>query len=252
MLKKRIIPCLDIKDGRTVKGINFVDITDAGDPIELAKKYVEQGADELVFLDITATVEKRKTLVELVTHISEEINIPFTVGGGINTIEDVSAVIKAGADKVSVNSSAVKNPELITQIANEFGSQCCVVAIDTNFENGEWIVYVHGGRTPTKLKTMDWVKQVEALGAGEILLTSMNNDGTKSGFALDLTEEVSKSINIPVIASGGAGTKQHFKTLFERTHASAGLAASIFHYAEIPIPELKQYLLNENIAIRWT
>ncbi len=192
MLKKRIIPCLDIKDGRTVKGINFVDITDAGDPIELAKKYVEQGADELVFLDITATIEKRKTLVELVTHIAEEINIPFTVGGGINTIEDVSAVIKAGADKVSVNSSAVKNPELITEIAREFGSQCCVVAIDTNYENGEWMVFVHGGRTPTPLKTMDWVKQVEALGAGEILLTSMNNDGTKSGFALDLTEEVSK------------------------------------------------------------
>ena len=251
MLKKRIIPCLDIRDGRTVKGINFVDITDAGEPIELAKKYVEQGADELVFLDITATVEKRKTLVELVTHIAEEINIPFTVGGGINIIEDVSAVIKAGADKVSVNSSAVKNPELITQIAGEFGSQCCVVAIDTNYENGEWIVYVHGGRTPTPLKTLDWVKQVEALGAGEILLTSMNNDGTKSGFALDLTEKVSKSINIPVIASGGAGTKQHFKTLFERTHASAGLAASIFHYGEIPIPELKEYLQNENIAIRW-
>ena len=252
MLKKRIIPCLDIKDGRTVKGINFVDITDAGDPIELAKQYVEHGADELVFLDITATVEKRKTLVELVTHIAEEINIPFTVGGGINTIEDVSAVIKAGADKVSVNSSAVKNPELITAIANEFGSQCCVVAIDTKFVAGEWMVYVHGGRTPTPIKTMDWVKQVEALGAGEILLTSMNNDGTKSGFALDLTEEVSKSINIPVIASGGAGTKEHFKTLFETTHASAGLAASIFHYGEVPIPELKQYLIKENIAIRWT
>ena len=252
MLKKRIIPCLDIRDGRTVKGINFVDITDAGDPIELAKRYVEQGADELVFLDITATVEKRKTLVELVTHISEEINIPFTVGGGINTIEDVSAVIKAGADKVSVNSAAVKNPELITQIANEFGSQCCVVAIDTKYENGEWMVYVHGGRTPTPIKTMDWIMQIEELGAGEILLTSMNNDGTKSGFALELTEEVSKSVNIPVIASGGAGTKKHFKTLFKTTHASAGLAASIFHYGEIPIPELKQYLLNENIAIRWT
>lgn len=252
MLKKRIIPCLDIRDGRTVKGINFVDITDAGDPIELAKRYVEQGADELVFLDITATVEKRKTLVELVTHISEEINIPFTVGGGINTIEDVSAVIKAGADKVSVNSAAVKNPNLITQIANEFGSQCCVVAIDTNYENDEWIVYVHGGRTPTPIKTMDWIKQIEDLGAGEILLTSMNNDGTKSGFALELTEEVSKSVNIPVIASGGAGTKEHFKTLFDTTHASAGLAASIFHYGEIPIPELKRYLLKENIAIRWT
>ena len=252
MLKKRIIPCLDIQNGRTVKGINFVDITDAGDPIELAKSYVAQGADELVFLDITATIEKRKTLVELVTHISEEINIPFTVGGGINSIEDVSAIIKAGADKVSVNSSAVKNPELITQIANEFGSQCVVVAIDTKFVDGEWFVFVHGGRTATPLKTLDWVKQVEALGAGEILLTSMNNDGTKAGFALDITEEVSKSVNIPVIASGGAGTKKHFKTLFETTQASAGLAASIFHYGEIPIPELKQYLINENIAIRWT
>jgi cyclase len=252
MLKKRIIPCLDIKDGRTVKGINFVDITDAGDPIELAKQYVSHGADELVFLDITATIEKRKTLVELVTHIAEEINIPFTVGGGINTIEDVSDIIKAGADKVSVNSSAVKYPGLITKIANEFGSQCVVVAIDTKFVDGEWVVFVHGGRTPTELKTMDWVKQVEALGAGEILLTSMNNDGTKSGFALDLTEKVSKSVNIPVIASGGAGTKEHFKTLFENTHASAGLAASIFHYGEIPIHELKQYLKNENIAIRWT
>lgn len=252
MLKKRIIPCLDIQDGRTVKGINFVGIRDAGDPIELAKQYVAHGADELVFLDITATVEKRKTLVELVTRIAKEINIPFTVGGGINTIEDVSSVIKAGADKVSVNSSAVKNPELITQIANQFGSQCCVVAIDTKFVNDEWMVFVHGGRTATALKTLDWVKQVEALGAGEILLTSMNNDGTKAGFALDITGDVSKSVNIPVIASGGAGSKKHFKTLFETTQASAGLAASIFHYGEIPIPELKQYLKNENIAIRWT
>lgn len=252
MLKKRIIPCLDIKDGRTVKGINFVGIKDAGDPIELAKKYVVEGADELVFLDITATVEKRKTLVELVMHIAEEINIPFTVGGGINSIEDVSSVIKAGADKVSVNSSAVKKPELIKQIASQYGSQCCVVAIDTKFVDGEWMVFVHGGRTATPLKTIDWVKQVEALGAGEILLTSMNNDGTKAGFALDITEEVSKAINIPVIASGGAGAKVHFKTLFETTHASAGLAASIFHYGEIPIPELKQYLVKEKIAIRWT
>jgi cyclase len=235
-----------------VKGINFVGIKDAGDPIELAKRYVIEGADELVFLDITATVEKRKTLVELVTHIAEEINIPFTVGGGINTIKDVSSVIKAGADKVSINSSAVKNPQLISQIASQFGSQCCVVAIDTKFVDGEWMVFVHGGRTATPLKTLDWVKQVERLGAGEILLTSMNNDGTKAGFALDITEKVSQSINIPVIASGGAGTKQHFKTLFETTQASAGLAASIFHYGDIPIPELKNYLLKENIAIRWT
>jgi len=251
MLKKRIIPCLDIKDGRTVKGINFVDIIDAGDPIELAKQYVAHGADELVFLDITATIENRGTLVELVTHIAEEINIPFTVGGGINSIEDVSTIIKAGADKVSVNSSAVKNPELITQIANEYGSQCVVVAIDTKYVDGEWMVFVHGGRTATPLKTLDWVKQVEALGAGEILLTSMNNDGTKAGFAIDITKKVSETVNIPVIASGGAGTKKHFKTLFETTQASAGLAASIFHYGEIPIPELKQYLIKENIAIRW-
>lgn len=252
MLKKRIIPCLDIKDGRTVKGINFVGIRDAGDPIELAKRYVEEGADELVFLDITATVEKRKTLVKLVTQIATEINIPFTVGGGINTIEDVSNIIKAGADKVSVNSSAVKNPQLITEIAKQFGSQCVVVAIDTKYIDNEWTVFVHGGRTATELNTLDWAKQVENLGAGEILLTSMNNDGTKAGFALNITDKVSKAINIPVIASGGAGSKQHFQTLFKTTQASAGLAASIFHYGEIPIPDLKQYLINENIAIRWT
>ena len=252
MLKKRIIPCLDIKDGRTVKGINFVDIIDAGDPIELAKNYVTQGADELVFLDITATIENRKTLITLVKRIAKEINIPFTVGGGINSITDVSELIRAGADKVSVNSSAVKNPKLITEIANEFGSQCVVVAIDTKYIDDEWMVFVHGGRTATRLKTLYWVKQVEAFGAGEILLTSMNNDGTKSGFALDITGAVSKTVNIPVIASGGAGTKAHFKTLFESTEASAGLAASIFHYGEIPIPELKEYLQKENIAIRWT
>lgn len=250
MLKKRIIPCLDIQNGRTVKGINFIEIKDAGDPVELAKRYVEQGADELVFLDITATIENRKTLIELVKKISQEINIPFTVGGGINSIEDVSKIISAGADKVSVNSSAVKNPQLIAEIAKQFGNQCVVVAIDTKFEKGEWTVFVNGGRTPTTLKTIDWAKQVEELGAGEILLTSMNNDGTKTGFALDITKEISEVVNIPVIASGGAGTKSHFKALFENTEASAGLAASIFHYAEIPIPELKNYLLNEKISIR--
>lgn len=250
MLKKRIIPCLDIREGRTVKGINFVDITDAGDPVELAKRYVDEGADELVFLDITATVENRKTLVELVKKIALNINIPFMVGGGINSIEDVSKIIQAGADKVSVNSSAVKNPELITQIAEQFGSQCVVVAIDTKYEDNEWKVYIHGGRTPTPLKAMDWAKQVEAFGAGEILLTSMNNDGTKKGFALDITSEISRSINIPVIASGGAGTEKHFSTLFKKTEASAGLAASIFHYGEIPIPALKQYLQNEKIPVR--
>jgi len=250
MLKKRIIPCLDIRDGRTVKGINFIDIRDAGDPVELAKRYVQEGADELGFLDITATYENRKTLSALVEKISREINIPFTVGGGINSLADVSVIIKAGADKVSINSSAVKRPELITEIAEQFGSQCVVVAIDTNFINNEWIVYVNGGRIPTKLKTMDWVKQVEDLGAGEILLTSMNNDGMKTGFALDITNNVSQAVNIPVIASGGAGTKEHFKEVFLQTKASAALAASIFHFGEIPIPDLKNYLQTEKIPVR--
>lgn len=250
MLKKRIIPCLDIKDGRTVKGINFVDIRDAGDPIELAKKYIDQGADELVFLDITATLEKRKTLLDLVKRIAQEIDIPFTVGGGISTVEDVSNLIKAGADKVSINSSAAKRPELIREIAHEFGSQCAVVAIDTKFEVGEWRVFVDGGRTLSPLETVKWAKQAEALGAGEILLTSMNNDGTKNGFALDITAQVSNAVNIPVIASGGAGSKQNFRDLFEQTTATGGLAASIFHFEEIPIPTLKDYLKTKNIAIR--
>jgi len=250
MLKKRIIPCLDIRDGRTVKGVNFVDIRDAGDAVELAKRYVLEGADELVFLDITATHEKRKTLSELVERISREINIPFTVGGGIISLEDVSVIIKAGADKVSINSSAVKYPELITCIAEQFGSQCVVVAVDTKFVNNEWIVYVHGGRIPTELKTLDWVKRVEQLGAGEILLTSMNHDGMKTGFALELTNVVSCAVNIPVIASGGAGTKAHFKDVFQQTKASAALAASIFHFGEISIPELKNYLKIEKIPVR--
>lgn len=250
MLKKRIIPCLDIKNGRTVKGVNFVDIQDAGDPIELAKKYVEQGADELVFLDITATIENRKTLKELVTHIAEEVNIPFTVGGGINSVEDVSNLIKAGADKVSVNSSAVKRPELIREIAQEFGKQCVVVAIDTKFADGELCVFVNGGRTLTPLKTVEWAKEVERLGAGEILLTSMNNDGTKSGFAIEITKQVADAVNIPVIASGGAGSFEHFKHLFHLTKATGGLAASIFHYGEITIPELKDYLDKQKIAVR--
>jgi cyclase len=250
MLKKRIIPCLDIKGGRTVKGVNFVDIKDAGDPIELAIRYVQDGADELVFLDITATIEKRKTLSELVSRIAKEINIPFAVGGGINSLEDAQAVIKSGADKVSINSSAVKNPNLITKIANEFGSQCVVVAIDTKFENGEWTVFVSGGKIPTGIKTLDWAKQVEQLGAGEILLTSMNNDGTKNGFALDISNQVSCAVNIPVIASGGAGSKEHFKSVFEQTKVSAALAASVFHFGEIPIPQLKQFLKTENIQVR--
>jgi cyclase len=250
MLKKRIIPCLDIKDGRIVKGVNFIDIRDAGDPIELSKQYAQQGADELVFLDITATIENRKTWIELVTHIAEEINIPFTVGGGINSVEDVRNLIKAGADKVSINSSAVKRPELINEIALEFGSQCVVVAVDTKFEEDEWKVFIHGGRTPTSLKTVDWVKRVEELGAGEILLTSMNNDGTKNGFNLDITNQVTEAINIPVIASGGAGNLVHFKDVFEQTKATGGLAASIFHYGEIPINQLKKYLEANQLAIR--
>lgn len=250
MLKKRIIPCLDIKDGRTVKGINFVGLRDAGDPVDLAKRYVEEGADELVFLDITATIERRKTLAELVRKIAAEINIPFTVGGGIRTTEDVANLVKAGADKVSINSSAVKNPQLISGIAAEFGSQCVVLAIDTKYQNGTWKVFVHGGKKETPLRAVDWAIQAEALGAGEILLTSMNNDGTKAGFALDITDTISRAVNIPVIASGGAGEASHFKTLFEQTGASAGLAASIFHYGEVAIPDLKQYLHNKNIAVR--
>lgn len=250
MLKKRIIPCLDIKNERTVKGVNFLDIRDAGDPIDLAKKYVRENADELVFLDITATEEKRKILSELVEKIAKEINIPFTVGGGINSLEDVSAIIKAGADKVGINSSAVKRPELISEIAEQYGSQCVVVAIDTKFENNEWMVYVSGGKIPTPLKTIDWAKQVEKLGAGEILLTSMNNDGTKNGFAIDITNEVSEAVNIPIIASGGAGTKAHFKEIFEQTKASGALAASIFHFGEISISDLKDYLKTQNIPVR--
>lgn len=250
MLKKRIIPCLDIKEGRTVKGVNFVNIIDAGDPLELAKSYVKQGADELVFLDITATIENRKTLLSLVEKIAKEINVPFTVGGGINSIEDVSALIKAGADKVSINSSVIKRPALISELANEFGSQCIVVAIDTKFINNEWKVFVKGGREETEFSTINWAKKAAKLGAGEILLTSMNNDGTKAGFAIDITDKVSKAINIPVIASGGAGKKEHFTEIFTNTQASAGLAASIFHFGEIPIPDLKEYLKKQKIAIR--
>lgn len=249
MLKKRIIPCLDIQNGRTVKGINFLDIKDVGDPVELAQTYVREGADELVFLDITATIEKRKTLAELVERISAEINIPFTVGGGINSIEDVRVLLNAGADKVSINSSAIKRPELIRELAHTFGKQCIVVAIDTKFVDNQWTVFINGGRTPTELKTLDWAKQVEQLGAGEILLTSMNNDGTKGGFALDITSQVAELVNIPVIASGGAGNMEHFKTVFEETKATGALAASIFHYGEIPIPTLKNYLRTQQIAI---
>jgi cyclase len=250
MLKRRIIPCLDIRDGRTVKGVKFVDIKDAGDPVELAKVYAKQGADELVFLDITATIENRQTLIGLVERIAAEINIPFTVGGGINSVEDVGLLLKAGADKITINSAAVRKPGLITDLAHEFGSQCVVVAIDTNLIDDEWLVFVDGGRTPVRLKTIDWSIQVANLGAGEILLTSMKNDGTKAGFSIDITAEVSSHVNIPVIASGGAGLKEHFREVFFNTGCSAALAASIFHFGEINIRELKEYLKNEKIEVR--
>ena len=250
MLKRRIIPCLDIKNGRTVKGVNFINLTDAGDPVELAKTYVKQGADELVFLDITATIENRKTLAGLVERIASEINIPFTVGGGIDNINDVSVLIKAGADKVTINSSAVRRPELISEIAGQFGSQCVVVAIDTKIVDNEWVVVVDGGRTVTEFKTLTWALKAEESGAGEILLTSMNNDGTKAGFSLDITAEVSRNVNIPVIASGGAGSMEHFSMVFFNTECSGALAASIFHFGEIDIRELKKYLKHEGIAIR--
>jgi len=250
MLKRRIIPCLDIRDGRTVKGVNFVNLKDAGDPVELAKVYAGQGADELVFLDITATIENRQTLATLVERIAAEINIPFTVGGGIHNIEDVSLMLKAGADKITINSAAVRRPELISEIAGEFGSQCVVVAIDTKYHENDWIVFIDGGRTPTRHRTLDWAKRVTSLGAGEILLTSMNNDGTKAGFAIDITGDVSRHVSIPVIASGGAGKMEHFREVFFNTGCSAALAASIFHYGEIDIRELKKYLMKEDIAIR--
>ncbi len=250
MLTKRIIPCLDIKDGRTVKGVNFENIRDAGDPVELAINYAKQGADELVFLDITATNEKRKTLAELVTRIAKHINIPFTVGGGISSVEDVSVLLNAGADKISVNTSAFKNPQLINDLANQFGSQCVVLAIDTKFEDDNWYVYLNGGRVKTETRTIDWAIQAVALGAGEILLTSMNNDGTKDGFAINITKAISEAVNVPVIASGGAGTMDHFSDIFITGKADAALAASVFHYKEIEIPELKKYLKTKNIEIR--
>lgn len=250
MLKKRIIPCLDIKEGRTVKGVNFINLRDAGDPVELAKIYVQQGADELVFLDITATIENRKTLTGLVERIAAEINIPFTVGGGIETIEDVGILIRAGADKITINSSAVLRPQLISEIAEQFGSQCVVVAIDTKPIADEWVLFIEGGRKLTRLKTVSWAQKVEKLGAGEILLTSMLNDGTKSGFSIDITAAVSENVNIPVIASGGAGRIEHFADVFNKTSCSGALAASIFHFGEINIRELKNYLREENISVR--
>ncbi|GAB2569991.1 imidazole glycerol phosphate synthase subunit HisF [Spirosoma areae] len=274
MLTKRIIPCLDIKDGRTVKGTNFVNLRDAGDPVALAAIYAEQGADELVFLDITATVDKRKTLIDLVRNVAQTINIPFTVGGGISSVADVSVLLNAGADKISINSSAVRNPDLVNELALEFGSQCVVVAIDTRWistEQGAWcagqgeppalariprsgpyahIVHTHGGRKPTALRTSTWAKEVEDRGAGEILLTSMDTDGTKAGFAIELTAQISGMATIPVIASGGAGSMAHFVDVFTTGKADAGLAASIFHFKKIEIPALKSYLRERGIEMR--
>lgn len=250
MLTKRIIPCLDIKDGRTVKGINFVDIRDAGDPVELAAAYRDQGADELCFLDITATVEERDTLAELVRRVAKEINIPFTVGGGIRSIKDVSRLLQAGADKVSINSAAVRRPELVDELAKEFGSQCIVVAIDTNLHDEQWWVYTHGGRKPTEKRAVAWAKEVSDRGAGEILLTSMQADGTQAGFSNDITAQISGSLPIPVIASGGAGTVEHFAEAFTVGRADAALAASVFHFGSIPIPTLKAYLDRVGIVVR--
>ena len=250
MLTKRIIPCLDIKDGRTVKGVNFLELKDAGNPIELAKKYSENGADELVFLDISATEERRKTLINLVRNVAETINIPFTVGGGISSISDVEILLKNGADKVSINSSAIRNPQLINDLAKEFGSQCIVVAIDAKQVNGIWKVHLVGGKQATDLDLSSWAKEVETRGAGEILFTSMNNDGTKNGFANEALAQLSRIVNIPIIASGGAGTTQHFEEAFTLGNADAALAASVFHYNEIQILELKKYLKSKNIPIR--
>jgi cyclase len=251
MLTKRIIPCLDIRDGRTVKGVNFENIRDAGDPVELGAFYAAQGADELVFLDITATIEKRKTLSELVNRISHHINIPFTVGGGISSVDDVSVLLQNGADKISVNTSAYKNPQLIKDLSKEFGSQCIVLAIDTKLEvDGNWYVYLNGGRVKTDAKCIDWAKQAVDLGAGEILLTSMNHDGTKQGFALDITATLVETLPVPIIASGGGGTMDHFVDVFSTAKADAALAASIFHFKEIAIPNLKNYLNEKAIIVR--
>ncbi|HVT83634.1 MAG TPA: imidazole glycerol phosphate synthase subunit HisF [Chitinophagaceae bacterium] len=251
MLTKRIIPCLDIKDGRTVKGTNFINLRDAGDPVELGALYAQQGADELVFLDITATIEKRKTLSELVNKIAHHVNIPFTVGGGIKTVEDVNLLLQNGADKISINTAAFKDPDLINTLAKEFGSQCVVLAIDCKKENdGKWYVYLNGGRTKTDMECFAWAKQAVDLGAGEILLTSMNHDGTKNGFAIDITKMLSENLPVPVIASGGAGTMEDFAEVFKDAAADAALAASVFHFKEIAIPDLKKYLFDQNISVR--
>ena len=250
MLAKRIIPCLDVKDGQTVKGVNFINIRHAGDPVELGAAYAEQGADELVFLDITASIEKRGTFIELVREIAKHLNIPFTVGGGVRNADDVARLLDAGADKISINTAAVNHPEMIEKLAGRFGSQCIVIAIDTKHtENGDF-VYINGGRTPTNQTTQAWARQVVELGAGEILLTSMDHDGTKRGFALEITRELAENLPIPVIASGGAGTMEHFWEVFKIGKADAALAASVFHFGEIPIPELKKFLKSNGIEVR--
>ena len=250
MLAKRIIPCLDIRDGKTVKGINFENVIDVGDPVELGAKYAREGADELVYLDITATHEGRKLFADLVRRISEHLNIPFTVGGGINQLEDADLLLSAGADKVSINSSAVRDPGLVDRIARGFGNQFVVVAIDARWDQGRWTVFVNGGRIPTGRELFTWAREVQERGAGEILFTSMNHDGTKQGFACEALRELSELLSIPIIASGGAGTREHFVEVFEQGKADAALAASIFHYNEIPVPELKLYLKKNNITIR--
>ncbi len=249
-LAKRIIPCLDVKDGETVKGVNFVGLRSAGDPVELGKAYSEQGADELVFLDITASFEGRKTFTEMVTRVAREINIPFTVGGGINELADVERMLMAGADKVSMNSAAIRHPELIEETAKRFGSQVCVVAIDARLDDDGWFAYVKGGRERTERGLFEWAREAQERGAGEILFTSMNHDGVKQGYANDALARLADELNIPIIASGGAGAKEHFRDAFTLGHADAALAASVFHFGEIPIQELKQYLHNEGINVR--
>jgi cyclase len=250
MLTKRIIPCLDIKNGRTVKGVNFLELRDAGDPVELARRYANEGADELVFLDISATIEERETIYELVYKVAAEINIPFTVGGGVASKDKVAKILRNGADKISVNSAVVYRPELALEIAEEFGSQCLVVAIDARKVDDEWLVHTHGGSVPTEIELFSWARKMESYGAGEILFTSMDHDGTKNGFACEVLTKMSDLLSIPIIASGGAGASEDFYEVFTKGKADAGLAASIFHYNEIPIPELKSYLTEKGIAIR--
>ena len=250
MVKKRIIPCLDIKNGRTVKGINFEELRDAGNPVELAKYYSKMGADELVFLDITATQEGRKTMIDMVLKVASEINIPFTVGGGISSVDDAAALLRAGADKISVNSSAVRNPSLIRELSNKFGDQCVVLAVDAKLMDEEWIVFLSGGKIQTDLKLFNWVKDAVELGAGEILFTSMDHDGTKNGFAIEALEKVAKMVSVPIIASGGCGLKEHFLDVFKSGNVDAALAASVFHFGEIEIPHLKEYLKKNGINVR--